>query len=401
MALSDTKLRKINGKSGWDGEIKDRDGMSVRISPKGKITFQQRFRFNDVAVRMSLGVYSDDYTLADAREDTTKNKKLLKDGHDPRITKKLTKRKNISGPVTVKNGLMYWLDEYASKNRKDVDKLIRLFEMYVYPIIGTLVIDKTEKSDWLLIFKGMDKQPTQAGRLLGILKQALRFLSVHDQANCLILEVLRVKDVGKPVATKERNLQNHELAALWNFLNGTGQTDSRRRIGKRNMLIMKLILVFGCRTVELRRALKSEFDMVNNIWVVPDFKSKTGHTIRRPIPAAVKPDIQLLIDLYPRTPILVPPETKVDSKTPASGQTLASIAPRINEILCLDSWGAHDLRRTIDTKMAELGVLPHVTEKIIGHKMQGVMAIYNKHDYLADQLIAYELWLKHLDNLSS
>ena len=52
----------------------------------------------------------------------------------------------------------------------------------------------------------------------------------------------------------------------------------------------------------------------------------------------------------------------------------------------------HDSRRTISTRLSEKGVLPHVTEKMLGHVMQGVMAVYNKHDWLTEQREAYELY---------
>ncbi|MHC7721346.1 Arm DNA-binding domain-containing protein, partial [Klebsiella pneumoniae] len=45
MALSDTKLRSINAKP-YSGaaEVTDGDGLSVRITPTGTITFQFRYR---------------------------------------------------------------------------------------------------------------------------------------------------------------------------------------------------------------------------------------------------------------------------------------------------------------------------------------------------------------------
>ena len=54
----------------------------------------------------------------------------------------------------------------------------------------------------------------------------------------------------------------------------------------------------------------------------------------------------------------------------------------------------HDFRRTISTRLSEQGILPHVTEKMLGHELGGVMAVYNKHDWINDQLEAYELWCK-------
>jgi len=46
MALSDTWLKAHHGKERPAlAERGDRDGLSVRVSPKGKITFQLRYRY--------------------------------------------------------------------------------------------------------------------------------------------------------------------------------------------------------------------------------------------------------------------------------------------------------------------------------------------------------------------
>ena len=63
---------------------------------------------------------------------------------------------------------------------------------------------------------------------------------------------------------------------------------------------------------------------------------------------------------------------------------------RLRDNLNLPHWRTHDFRRSISTTCSELGTMPHVTEKMLGHELVGVMAIYNKHDWLSDQKEAYE-----------
>ena len=36
--------------------------------------------------------------------------------------------------------------------------------------------------------------------------------------------------------------------------------------------------------------------------------------------------------------------------------------------------------------------MPHITEVMLGHTLIGVMAVYNKHDWLTDQAAGYEQW---------
>ncbi len=59
----------------------------------------------------------------------------------------------------------------------------------------------------------------------------------------------------------------------------------------------------------------------------------------------------------------------------------------------------HDLRRMCATRLNTLGVLPHITEKILNHTMQGVMAVYNRADYEAERIEAMQRWADELDRV--
>jgi integrase len=52
----------------------------------------------------------------------------------------------------------------------------------------------------------------------------------------------------------------------------------------------------------------------------------------------------------------------------------------------------HDLRRTFATRAADLGVAPHVIEKILNHRLQGVMAVYNRAEYETERTEAMQTW---------
>ena len=65
---------------------------------------------------------------------------------------------------------------------------------------------------------------------------------------------------------------------------------------------------------------------------------------------------------------------------------------RMNNHLKFEPFVPHDFRRTISTRLSENKVHPHVTENMLGHVLGGVMAIYNKHDWLDEQREAYQLY---------
>jgi integrase len=66
-------------------------------------------------------------------------------------------------------------------------------------------------------------------------------------------------------------------------------------------------------------------------------------------------------------------------------------------------WTPHDLRRTATTHMAQdLGVAPHVVDKILNHTsgtIRGVAKIYNRAAYLKERREALDAWSNWLDAL--
>ncbi len=65
-------------------------------------------------------------------------------------------------------------------------------------------------------------------------------------------------------------------------------------------------------------------------------------------------------------------------------------------------WRLHDLRRTVATRLGDLGTLPHVVEAVLNHvsgHRAGVAGIYNRAVYSAEKREALELWSAHVEKL--
>jgi integrase len=67
--------------------------------------------------------------------------------------------------------------------------------------------------------------------------------------------------------------------------------------------------------------------------------------------------------------------------------------------LDIPEWTLHDLRRTFATGLAGLGVPLPVIERLLNHKLTGVMAIYQKHTFKAEMAEALERWSAHVASL--
>jgi integrase len=72
---------------------------------------------------------------------------------------------------------------------------------------------------------------------------------------------------------------------------------------------------------------------------------------------------------------------------------------RLDHITKVYDWTLHDCRRTFATHLAELGVSPHIIERILNHvtgTLSPIARVYNRARYLAEMRAAYELWETHL-----
>jgi integrase len=65
----------------------------------------------------------------------------------------------------------------------------------------------------------------------------------------------------------------------------------------------------------------------------------------------------------------------------------------------LAPWTLHDLRRSVATGMAELGVAPHIIEAVLnhvsGHKA-GIAGVYNRATYEKEKRVALATWAEHV-----
>ncbi|WP_263588911.1 tyrosine-type recombinase/integrase [Sphingopyxis sp. GC21] len=62
-------------------------------------------------------------------------------------------------------------------------------------------------------------------------------------------------------------------------------------------------------------------------------------------------------------------------------------------------WVLHDLRRTAKTLMTRAGVLPHISERVLGHAIEGVEGVYDQHDYFAEKSDALKKLGALVDNI--
>ena len=65
----------------------------------------------------------------------------------------------------------------------------------------------------------------------------------------------------------------------------------------------------------------------------------------------------------------------------------------------LPHWTLHDLRRTARSLMSRAGVQPHISERVLGHAIEGVEGIYDRHAYTAEKAQALTTLAGLIENI--
>ncbi len=388
--LTDTKLRKALGKKRDQIEvISDAHGLNVRLSTSGSITFFYRYRWNGKAAQLTIGDYPTT-SLAHARERRQQFRAWLAEGLDPRRQVVLEKQKKVEA-LTVKEAFDYWEKYYCipeglvkiKVNRRD-------FNNHIAPVLGNMIVDQTTKAHWLNLFDGMGRRVV-TGQMLGLMQRTFRFCSNRGVINVNPIESLRRSDVGLTAAVKDRRLSDDEIITVWNAL---------PEMKYRQQLIMKFLIMTGCRSTEIRTAKWEWFDFKEQTWTIPASDYKTGKSVRRALPEAV---IQMMVaekeTSVSKHVVTLSRYRGPEDDRPPLQPNVALFSAQIIAKTGMKPWSLHDLRRTVATRLSELGAPPHVVEKLLGHHMSGVMARYNLHDYLDDQRYWLAVWQRHLEKL--
>jgi integrase len=186
-------------------------------------------------------------------------------------------------------------------------------------------------------------------------------------------------DDGKP---RERLLEDRELAAIWKAC----RDDHFGRI-------IRLLALTGCRRTEVGGMAWDELDLEGGLWTIPASRTKNhrAHTL---------PLLPMALAIVESVPHMVGREQLFGVRGRGDGFTRWSAAKReLDERAGVADWHLHDLRRTAATRMADLGVAPHVIEAVLGHvsgHKAGVAGVYNRSVYTNEVRTALALWADHV-----
>jgi len=393
-------------------------GLRLRVSAHGAKTWSVVYRVRGEAPdgksrgkprRASLGAYPH-VKLDDARDRAREALNDADNGVDyaRRLAEAVEqeKRKAAVGYRDVNSMEVVaeqFIDRHAKKKVKEWRNVERWIQNVVVPAWRDRPVQSIKRSDIQALLDDVvrDRSAAAAIEVRKHLSALFNWVIDRDEHGMMASPMFGLK---RPERYKPRDnkLTRAELRRVW---------DAAGEMGYPFREMFRLLILTGQR--------RSEVAELQTGWLfaredggrgvrVPAASYKTGKTHEYPLsaPAAA------IVDALPRKKagpyLLSGIHTKSPAgKAPVSGFSKAKarldtlIAKQAEkarkegaDVAPMPDFTVHDIRRSVATGMAELGVSVEHIERVLGHELGGVAGTYNVHDYFPEKLAALELWGK-------
>lgn len=388
MALSDSFLKSKLGKDRDKVEEKsDRDGLWVRISLKGAVTFFYRFRLDGRQDKVTIGSYPA-IGLKEARSEAARFAALIAAGDNPKHSKLLDESRRG------KSFEELYREWHSLMKAKTVtgDEILRSFELHIFPRLGKMPASKITIHAWVgLLEKIAEQIPESTIKLISNTKRCYSWAKKRQLVDDNPMAEVSSSDFGIKSQSVDRALSQEEIGIMWRAMD-----NSRMKEGNKNL--MRLCLFFGCRLSELRLAEFKHFDFDKMIWTVPPENHKTGAETKRPIIRPINPFVENIVKAQkehaPGTYVFSTKKEPLNASSHVSAtRSLVRFIQKENPDV--KAFTLHDLRRTARTMWSSI-TEPHVAEVMLGHKLPGVWSVYDRHDYMEEMRVAYGKWFAKL-----
>ncbi len=198
---------------------------------------------------------------------------------------------------------------------------------------------------------------------------------------------------------RERVLSDAELVAIWKAC----RDDDYGRI-------VRLLILTGQRRDEVSGMTRSEIgDLAGRKWSLPSERTKNGRAHDVPLSDLANEILESALS-HPgrqKREVVFGDGARATGGTDRGFSGWSKAKAQMDQRIAVAeakvaAWTLHDLRRTAATRMADLGVLPHVVEAVLNHvsgSKGGVAGIYNRAAYAAEKRQALDLWAAHIEAL--
>ncbi|GAA0794586.1 tyrosine-type recombinase/integrase [Marinobacterium sediminicola] len=396
--------------------VSSRHGAGLYIELRGDRVSKRwvyRFRLGNKRPDYVIGTFPS-VSLKQAREMHGQAVQLVKQGIDPRYYRAAEVARNTQA-WTMQEAYSHWIQHYASSQgrsgypptEKTVNQMQRRWRLHLQDELASFrVMDLTRPKLIEVLSTAASKAREEARQCLSLLKALLEYCEDMEQIEESPAATITPKKIkARPSPPKKRFLTLPELRQLLIVLDqGAG------RASPSTCNAIKLIIATGARRSEVSQLCWSELDLENGVWTLPGHRVKTRQERRIKL-SQYALDVLRLQRQFSHSEYVFESPRKcgapigIDVLTRAVKRFQGRDAKEQNlkaPLAHLESFGVHDLRRTVTTAWTDhLDVDKLLADVMIGHSEPRLIATYNRADRWPMQVRVWDRWGETLTRLTS
>jgi integrase len=337
-------------------------GLVLRITSKGSRTFAFRFRHphSRKTLRATIGTYPAT-SLEAARKRAGKMTAQVEAGINPIEARNLEREtahtQNFAALAT------RYLKEHAERHKRprSAEEDRRNLALHVLPKWGRRDFRAIRRADVIELIESIVSagKHVAANRVHSLISKVFNFAVDADLLDTNPAARLKKRGVEH---SRKRVLHDAEIATFWH---GIVLSPVSEPVG----LALRLALLTGARASEIAGARKSEFTYLDKAkqaaWVIPGERTKNKRDHLVPLSRLALDTVKAALALAGGdTEYLFP--ARYNNGRPLDGHALTTAMARF-----CGEWkeppSPHDLRRTMNTRLAMLGVAKEIRDRCLNH----------------------------------
>lgn len=392
-------------------------GLELRVSGDGRKTWSFRYRTRlGRQGRVTLGGYSPDFGVVDARAAARRAQVLVDEGGDPaqalRVAKIEASTEHLKTFADLADAYFTATEagRYRPKRATSLSNERAVYRVHIKGALGRLPLETITRR----VVKGALERMLDAGvtsqavRAQAVVRQMLAYAVAEERLPFNPVVDLRPVAPSRP---RSRIYSDEELRAIWTgvqrpeALRIPEVIASKRRDGARVLvgpsmrLALSLVFLLLQRRNEVLGMRLPELDLRHGLWTIPAARMKSRRPHAVPLsPWAVRL-ISQAIDLNAgrETECVFP--GRFDDSRPMGGPSMNLALNAVLWAREIEDGTVHDIRRTGSTLMTSerLGIAPFIRSKVLGHNDAGggaqvTATHYDANSYISEKRRALERW---------
>jgi integrase len=389
-------------------------GLYLVVQPSGAKSYAVRYRHAGAPRKLTIGPHPA-IDLASARILGGKALRAAAEGRDPAAEKQNAKGETKRAAIEEARGkrdlfenvAREFIERHAMKSTRETTwresarilglrpdaegNLVEVGGDVISAWKGRRVQDITKRDVIALLDAVNDRAPIMANRVLAAVRKLFNWCLARDVISvspCTLVEP------PAPERSRERILTDDEIRRLWKATDAEGWPFGP---------LVKILLLTGQRLGEVGGMRWDELDLDAKTWMLPGERVKNNNKHEVPLS-------DLAVEILKAQPRIKTTKGFVFTTTrDAAVSGFSRAKDRLDETIAgagepIEHWTFHDLRRTMASGMARLGIQLPVIEKILNHTsgtFRGVVGVYQRHTFADEKRAALQAWASFVQSAVS